>query len=102
MLVTTVSCSLIGSSGLRIGVNWPSLPLPSGVQRAWSHPIGMNTYPIRRTDLAGVWARAVIAGIIASSSGSASVACTPFRNVRRGSAFFVMIMSNSSSETVRS
>ena len=63
---------------------------------------GMNTKPSLRTDLAGVWARAVIEGIIASSSGNASVACTPFRNVRRGSAFFVMIMSISSSETVRS
>ena len=102
MLVTTVSCSLTGSSGLRMGDNWSSAPVPSGVQRAWSHPIGMNTKPSLRTALAGVWARAVIAGIIASSNGSARVACIPFRNVRRGSAFFVMIMSSSSSETVRS
>ena len=42
------------------------------------------------------------AGTMPSSNGSASVACIPFRNVRLGSAFFVMIMSSSSSETVRS
>jgi hypothetical protein len=75
---------------------------PGGVQRAWSHPIGMNTNPSRRTGLAGVFARAVAAGIIASSKGSASVAWTPRRNVRLGSAFFVMIMTISSSETARS
>ena len=102
MLVTTVSWSLIGASGLRHGVNCPSAPCPSGVQRAWSQPIGTNTKPSRRTALAGVWASAVIAGTIASSSGSARVACIPFRNIRRGNAFLVMIMSNSSSETVRS
>ena len=59
----------------------------------------MNTKPSLDTGLAGVLAKAVTAGIIASSRGSASVACTPFRKVRRGSAFFVMIMTISSSET---
>ncbi len=79
-----------------------SVSCPGGVQRAWSHPIGMKTKPSRRTGLAGVLAKAVAAGIIASRRGSASVACTPFRNVRLGSAFFVMIMTISSSETARS
>src|SRR3989442_8140559 len=83
----TVSCFLTGSSGARIGDRSPSVPSPAGVQRAWSHPIGMYTKPRRRTGLAGVLACAVAAGIIASSSGSARVAWRPFRNVRLGSAF---------------
>ena len=45
---------------------------PGGVQREWSHPIGMKTKPKRRTGLAGVWAQDVAAGIMASSSGSAT------------------------------
>jgi cytochrome c biogenesis protein CcdA len=72
-----------------------------GVQRLWSHPIGMYTNPSRGTGLAGVWAHAVAAGIIASSRGNARAACAPFRNVRRGSAFFVMIMMMPSFETER-
>ena len=52
----------------------------------------MYTKPSLGTGLAGVCAQAVAAGIIASSSGSARAACAPFKNVRRGSAFFVMIM----------
>jgi len=42
-----------------------------------SHPIGMKTNPSRRTGAATVAASAVIAGTIASSSGSAKVAPTP-------------------------
>ena len=42
---------------------------------------------------------AVAAGIIASSNGSAKEAPIPRKNVRRGRAFFVMIMGSSSSET---
>ena len=42
---------------------------------------------------------AVIDGTIASSSGSATLAPRPRRNVRRGSAFLVMIIATSSSET---
>ena len=38
---------------------------------------------------------AVAAGIIASSSGSASAAPIPLRNVRLGNAFLVMIMARS-------
>jgi hypothetical protein len=40
--------------------------------------------------LAGVLDWAVSAGTIASSSGRATVAPTPHRNVRRGSDFLVM------------
>ena len=47
----------------------------------------------------GVPASAVIEGTIASSNGSASVAPRPRRNVRRGRAFFVMIIRLSSSGT---
>jgi hypothetical protein len=54
------------------------------------------TNPSRRTGLAAVLAQAVAAGIIASNNGSASVAPTPRRNVRRGINFFVMIMTTSS------
>src|ERR1051325_7041486 len=52
----------------------------------------MKTKPSLGTGLAGVFAHAVAAGIIASSSGSASAACAPFRNVLLGIAFFVMII----------
>src|SRR6059036_566838 len=93
----TVSCFLTGSSGARIGDRSPSVPSPAGVQRAWSHPIGMYTKPRRRTGLAGVLAWAVAAGIIASSSGSARVAWRPFRNVRLGSAFLLIIIMKISS-----
>src|SRR5262245_4230232 len=44
----------------------------------------MNTNPRRRVGVAAVLARAVAAGTIASSSGNASVAPMPRRNVRRG------------------
>src|SRR5678816_2288292 len=80
-----------------MGDKSPSVSCPLGVQREWSHPIGMNTKPSLATGLAGVFASAVAAGIIASSSGRARAACTPFRNVRRGKAFFMMIMAISSS-----
>src|ERR1700730_3449593 len=46
--------------------------------------------PIRGTGAAAVLATAVNAGTIASSSGSPKVAPTPRRNVRRGSASFVI------------
>ncbi len=39
---------------------------------------------------AAVWASAVAAGIIASSSGSASVTPAPFSTVRRDRCFLVM------------
>jgi hypothetical protein len=86
-----VTCSRTGASELKIGESSSRLS-PGGVQRVMSHPIGMKTKPSRRTGLAGVFASAVAAGIIASSSGRARVAPIPRRNVRRARAFFVMIM----------
>ena len=59
-------------------------------------PIGMKVNTRRSTDpAAGI---AVRAGTIASRNGSAAVTPIPFRNVRRGSAFFVMIIAISSFE----
>ncbi len=52
----------------------------------------MYTNPSRRTGLAAVLANAVIDGTIALRSGNATVAPIPRRNVRRGMAFFVMII----------
>jgi hypothetical protein len=57
--------------------------------------------PRRRTGEAAVRAAAVsddMDGTIASSSGSATVAPRPRRNVRRGSVRLVMIIGMSSSE----
>jgi hypothetical protein len=51
-------------------------------------PFGENTPTNRLTGAAGVAASAVAAGIIASSSGSAIVAPTPLRKVRRGNDIF--------------
>ena len=67
-----------------------------------SHPIGMYTKPSRRTGLAGVWAKAVIAGNHRIEQRQRQHALPPFRNVRLDSAFFIMIISISSSETARS
>src|SRR5947207_11669208 len=56
----------------------------------------MNTKPSLGTGLAGVFAHAVAAGIIASSRGSARAACAPLRNVRLGIAFFLMYITSPS------
>src|SRR4029453_4701254 len=48
--------------------------------------------PARNEGAAAVCASAVLAGIMASSKGSAIVAPRPRRNVRRGRCFFVMNM----------
>ena len=96
----TVSWSCTGASGLRLGDSFVSAPAsPGGVQLWMCEPIGMYTKPSRRTGAAAVFARAVIDGTIASRSGSATVAPMPRRNVRRGKAFFEMIMMLSSSGT---
>src|SRR5438128_1520927 len=87
-----VTYSLTGANELRIGESSSSLFSPGGVHRVISHPIGIKTKPNRRTGLAGVLARGVAAGTIASNNGSASVAPMPRRNVRRGMAFFVIII----------
>jgi hypothetical protein len=52
-------------------------------------PLGTNTAPKRGGGFAAVFAIAVKAGTIASSSGSASDAPTPRRKVRRGRAILV-------------
>src|SRR3954462_140354 len=72
-----------------MGESSSSFPCPGGGHRDRTQPIGMNTKPSLGTGFAGVWAHAVEAGIIASSSGSARAACALFRNVRRGMDFFV-------------
>src|SRR5688500_10661174 len=48
--------------------------------------------PMRGMGLAAVFASAVFAGIIASSNGSAMLAPTPFRTVRRDKCFLVINM----------
>jgi hypothetical protein len=58
--------------------------------------MGMKTKPSRRTGAAAVLASGVAAGTIASNKGSARLAPIARRNVLRGSAFFVMIIRNSS------
>src|SRR5687768_12958810 len=50
--------------------------------------------PKRLAGAAGVCARAVPAGTIASSNGKATAAPKPRRNVRRASAVFVMNIAN--------
>src|SRR5688572_9063026 len=92
MLLRTVILFITGVSGLRVLDNSVSTPSPGGVHLEMSDPIGMYTNPRRETAFAGVWASAVIDGIMASRSGSATVAPIPLRNVRRGRAFFKMIM----------
>ena len=51
----------------------------------------MYTKPRRLTGLAAVFTTAVSDGIIASSNGSATLAPSPRRKVRRGNASLVMI-----------
>src|SRR5688572_3433889 len=55
-------------------------------------PFGTYTTPNRLIGLPAVFATAVNAGIMPSSSGKASVAPRPRNTVRRGIAFFVMII----------
>ena len=54
--------------------------------------MGMKIKPRRLVLPSDVFEEAVAAGIMASSKGSAMEAPTLLRNVRRGNAFFVMIM----------
>jgi hypothetical protein len=90
IFVNTVAWSLTGASESRIGESSSSVLSLRGVHLDWSQPIGMNTYPRRRTPLAAVLEVAVAAGTIASSSGNASDAPTPLRKVLRGIYFLVM------------
>ena len=92
MLLSTVTCFITGASGLSVGDSAVSAPPRGGVQLVMCEPIGTYTNPSRRTGLAAVSDWAVSDGIIASSRGRATVAPMPRKNVRRASAFFVMIM----------
>jgi len=71
--------------------DWGELKSPSaaGVQFAITAPCGMKQKPSRIRGLAAVCASAVMAGTIASSSGSDSVTPAPRRNVRRGMCFLL-------------
>ncbi len=82
---TTVTVSRNGSSGLRIALNSKPAPVVAGVQWLGRSPMGTNTAPKRRVGAAAVRTVGVRAGTIASSNGSARVAPTPRRKVRRGS-----------------
>ncbi len=59
-------------------------------------PLGRYTNPRRDFPLAAVFTVAVNAGTMASRSGNANVAPKPRRNVLRGSAIFLMIMTEAS------
>src|SRR5919198_2520722 len=59
-------------------------------------PLGTYMTPNRLIGLAAVFCSADNAGIMLSSSGSASIEPMPRRTVRRGMAFFEMIMVNPS------
>src|SRR5262245_60103422 len=71
-----------------IGVNSKSAPSVFGVQRSMIAPCGTYTNPIRVPEF--VAACAVMAGIIDSRNGNASVAPAPCKNVRRERCFLVM------------
>ena len=80
------------SSGFRISLNSKPEPVDLGVQWLGRSPIGTKTAPKRRGGFAAVCVVAVSAGTMASSSGSANVAPTPRKNVRRAKHNFVMNM----------
>ena len=72
-----------GSSGLVMNENSKSRPACSGLQYPGDAPCGCQMPQKRGTGAAAVRASAVPAGTMASSRGSATVAPTPRRNVRR-------------------
>ena len=100
--VTTVKSSRYGVSEANDGESSVMRPSAFGVQGTGFIPIGMYTYPRRRTDPATCAALADTAGIIASSNGRASVEPSPLKKVRLGNAILVTIIVSSASETVRS
>ena len=63
-------------------------------------PFGTYMTPNRLTGLAAVFCMAESAGTMLSSSGSASIAPMPRRTVRRGIAFFEMIIPASLSDAI--
>ena len=67
------------------------MPVCAGDQRSMIAPCGNPTKANRfGVEPAAVWAHAVAAGFIASRSGSAMVAPTPFNTVRRETCFLNM------------
>ena len=90
--LSTSRCFRCASSGFSVGVNSKSAPSAAGVHPAMMMPFGTYTVPKRAIGLAAVFDRAVSAGTIPSSSGSAKVAPMPRSMVRRGMAFFAIIM----------
>src|ERR1700692_149578 len=92
MVVWVRNCS----SGFRIGVNSKSAPTVFGVQNPGRSPSGTKIAPNRRCGFAAVLARAVKAGTMESSNGSARVTPMPRRKVRRGNDILVMNMVASS------
>jgi hypothetical protein len=74
--------------------NSKSAPSVTGLQYPGAAPCGCHTPTKRRTGLAAVWRNGVAAGTIDSSSGRATIAPAPRRNVRRGMCFFVINIAN--------
>src|SRR4051812_26965490 len=87
---TIVTWSRNGSSGFRIGMNSKFSPVVFGVQNPGRSPSGTKIAPNRRCGFAAVFAVAVRAGTIDSSSGRARVTPIPRRKVRRGNAILVI------------
>src|SRR5262249_21779733 len=85
----TVTRLRYGSIGLREKENSKSFPSPSGTHWSMLWPFPTKKNPRRRMGAAAVSASGVIAGTIASRSGSATAAPIPRNNVRRSRCFFV-------------
>ena len=75
-----------------MGVNSNPAPSVAGVHLFMIMPFGTYMTPNRFTGLAAVFAMADSAGTMLSSSGSAIMAPMPLNTVRRGIAFFEIIM----------
>ena len=84
-----------------MGENSKLVPSCAGVHSRMMEPCGTYTKPNRDVGAAGVCAKAVAAGTMLSSSGSATVMPRPRSTVRRGMAFFVIIMTLLSSAETR-
>ena len=90
---TMVRCWRSGSSGWRIGVISKLAPVCGGDHRSMTAPCG-NPMKAKRfgAEPAAVCAHAVAAGFIASRSGSAMLAPTPFNTARRETCFLKTYM----------
>ena len=85
-----LSRSRNGSSGFRISLKTNHLPSPAGVHLSIVAPCGTYIATKRDFPAAAVRLSGVCAATIESSSGNATVAPTPRRNVRRDRCLFVM------------